>query len=68
MLLSLDLFGALHELGGSVEDHVTRAIELYLESLRERHEENPAETDQENVKDDEDDDEEYLDLDEYGDE
>jgi ParB-like chromosome segregation protein Spo0J len=68
VLVSLDLFGALHELGGSVEDHVTRAIELYLESLSERHEENPAERDQEDAKDDEEDDEEYLDVDEYGDE
>jgi ParB-like chromosome segregation protein Spo0J len=68
VLLSLDLFGALHVLGGSVEDHVTRAIELYLESLREAHEENRIESDQGNVKEDEDEDEEYFDPDEYGDE
>jgi hypothetical protein len=65
VLVSLEHFGALHGLGGSVEDHVTRAIELYLESLSERHEENPAETDQENMKDDEDDDENFFDPEDF---
>jgi hypothetical protein len=67
VLLSLDLFGALHELGGSVEDHVTRAIEQYLESLVGAHETNPTESSPGNVTEDEDEDEEYFDPDSYED-
>ncbi len=52
--LSLDLFGALHELGGLVEDHVAIAIDLYLKSLKEQHEEDPSESAEE------DDDEEWF--------
>jgi ParB-like chromosome segregation protein Spo0J len=68
VFISMEHLGALHELGGLAETHLAKAIDLYLESLAERHEDIPAEKDQEHVKDDEDDDEEYLDLDEYGDE
>jgi hypothetical protein len=59
VLLSLDLFGALHELGGSVEAHVAIAIDLYLKSLKEQHEEDPSENGEE------DDDEEWFDPDDY---
>jgi hypothetical protein len=60
VFLSLEHFGALHQLGGSIEEHVASAIDLYLESLREQDEENPAEHHQED-----DDDEEYFDPDAY---
>lgn len=33
IFISIEHFGALHELGGSVEDHLATAIERYLESL-----------------------------------
>jgi hypothetical protein len=59
VLLSLDLFGALHELGGLVEDHVAIAIDLYLKSLKEQHEEAPSESGEE------DDDGEWFDPDDY---
>jgi hypothetical protein len=65
VLLSLYLFGALHELGGSVEDHVTLAIEQYLESLVGAHETNPTESYPGNVKEDEDEDDEIFDPDNY---
>lgn len=39
VLISLEQFGALHNLGSSVEDHVAKAIERYLESFQEKHEE-----------------------------
>ena len=68
VFISMEHLGALHELGGLAETHLAKAIDLYLESLAERHEDIPAEKNQEHVKDDEDDDEEYFDLDEYGDE
>jgi ParB family chromosome partitioning protein len=63
VFLSLEHFGALHQLGGSIEEHVASAIELYLESLREQDEENPVESDQEDVEDDD----EYFDPDTYTD-
>ena len=47
VFISMEHFGALHELDGSVEDHVTRAIEMYLESLKEGDEQNLGEKDQE---------------------
>ena len=39
VLIPLELFGELHRLGGVVDDHVTIALERYLESLREQPEE-----------------------------
>ena len=58
VLLSLEHFGALHELGGSVEAHVAIAIERYLESLQEQRQEGPA-------GDNHEDDDEYFDPDSY---
>jgi ParB-like chromosome segregation protein Spo0J len=62
VLVSMEHYKALNELGGSIEEHVASAIDLYLESLREQDEENPAEHHQED-----DDDEEYFDPDNYDD-
>jgi hypothetical protein len=64
VLISLEHFGALHRLGGLVEDHVESAIELYLESLGKKDRDNPAET----AKEEEDDEEEFFDPDTYVDE
>jgi hypothetical protein len=62
VFLSLEHFGALRELGGSIEEHVAKAIELYLKSLQNQCE-------QTSTKDDpEDDDEEYYDPADYIDE
>jgi hypothetical protein len=64
-------YEALSELGGSIEEHVASAIDLYLESRRAEYRGAPVETEQDNGDEDHsdpDDDEEYLDLDEYGDE
>ncbi len=55
VLLSLDLFGALHQLGGLVEDHLASAVKRYLDSVR----------DQDQDEADEDDDGEYFDPDSY---
>jgi hypothetical protein len=54
VLVSLEHFGALHELGASVEDHVAIAIDLYLKLLQEQLEEGPTD------KSKEDDDEEWF--------
>jgi hypothetical protein len=62
VLISLEQFGALHELGGSVEDHVAIAIELYLKSLQNQCEESRS---KDNPGDD---DEEYFDPADYQDE
>ena len=37
VFLSLEHFGALQELGGSVEEHVADAIDLYLKTQRAKH-------------------------------
>ncbi|MFH1117535.1 MAG: hypothetical protein V1792_26745 [Pseudomonadota bacterium] len=55
VLLSLDLFGELHQLGGLVEDHLASAVKRYLDSVR----------DQDQDEADEDDDGEYFDPDAY---
>jgi hypothetical protein len=60
--LSSEHFGALRELGGSIEEHVANAIELYLKSLQNQCEQTSA------GEDPEDDDEEYYDPADYQDE
>jgi ParB-like chromosome segregation protein Spo0J len=62
VFLSLEHFGALRELGGAIEEHVAKAIELYLESLQNQCEQTSTE------EAPEDDDEEYFDPADYVDE
>ncbi len=59
VFLSLEHFGALRELGGSIEEHVAKAIELYLKSLQNQCEQTCTEDAPE------DDDEEYFDPADY---
>ena len=71
--ISKEHYEALRELGGCIEEHVASAIDLYLESRRAEYRGIPPETEQDNGYEeqsdpDADDEEEYLDLDEYGDE
>lgn len=52
VFLSVEHFGALHQLGGgSVEDHLDIAVERYLESFQEQHEHNSSESGEENEDD-----------------
>jgi ParB-like chromosome segregation protein Spo0J len=59
VFLSLEHFGALRELGGSIEEHVAKAIELYLKSLQNQ----CGKTSTEDAP--EDDEEEYFDPADY---
>ncbi len=62
VFLSLEHFRALRELGGCIEEHVAKAIELYLKSLQNQCEQTSTEDAPE------DDDEEYFDPADYVDE
>jgi hypothetical protein len=62
VFISMEHFGALNELGGFAEEHVAKAIELYLKSLQNQCEQTSA------GEDPEDDDEEYYDPADYQDE
>ncbi len=55
VFLSIEHFGALRKLGGSIEEHVANAIERYLDSFQGQHEECSPESGEEN-----DDDDKYL--------
>jgi hypothetical protein len=76
VLVPLELFGKLHQLGGSVEDHVSAAVKRYLESLTEPYGENHSDNDAEDEHDGDysqtdefdEDDEEYFDPADYEDE
>jgi hypothetical protein len=47
VFISMEHFGALHELGGSVEDHLATAVEHYLDSLKVPTQEDRGEKDRE---------------------
>ncbi len=46
VVISMEQYRALFELGGSIEDHLASAIDLYLESLKEKNAQELAEKDQ----------------------
>ncbi len=52
VFLSIEHFEALRKLGRSIEEHVANAIERYLESFQELHEESSPESGEENNDDD----------------
>jgi hypothetical protein len=59
VFISMEHFGALNELGGFAEEHVAKAVELYLKSLQNQCGQTST------GESPEDDDEEYFDPDAY---